>query len=59
MNKQAVLGEKMKSPEHRLKLERWQGLPHINKAKQYETLLSFKFSLFIQFVCSVTKTQRV
>ena len=25
----------------------WQGLPHINKIKQYETLLSFKLSLFI------------
>ena len=25
----------------------WQGLPHINEIKQYETLLSFKLSLFI------------
>ena len=31
------------------KSDRWQGLPHINKAKQYETVLSFKVSLFIQF----------
>ena len=31
-----------------LKLERWQGPPHINKAKQYEGALSFMVSLFIQ-----------
>ena len=37
-------------PEHCLKLERWQGPPHINKVKRYETVLSFKDSLFIQFI---------
>ena len=31
-----------------VKLERWQGPPHINKVKQYEIVLSFKVSLFIQ-----------
>ena len=39
---------KIKSPEHCLKLERWQGPPHINKVKQYE----IKVSLFIQFIQS-------
>ena len=53
---------KTSSPELCLKLERWQGPPHINKAKQYETVLFLKVksqkirvshneeSLFIQFV---------
>ena len=34
MNKQTVLRV--------LKLERWQGPPHVNKAKQYEAVSSFK-----------------
>ena len=38
-----------RSPEKCLKLERWQGLPHINIVKQYEIVSSFKVSLFIQF----------
>ena len=38
---------KIRSPEHCLKLERWQGPPHINKVKQYETVLSFEVSLLI------------
>ena len=33
-------------PDHCLKLERWQGPPLANK--QYETVLFFKVSLFIQ-----------
>ena len=36
------------SPEHCLELGRWQGPPHINKVKQYETVLSLKVSLFIK-----------
>ena len=36
------------STEHFLKLERWQGPPHVNKVKLYETVSSFKVSLFIQ-----------
>ena len=47
-----LFSEEKKVPEHCLKLERWQGPPNINKLKQYETLLSFKFSLLIQFVKS-------
>ena len=45
-----VLEKKFKNkvPGHSLKLEKWQGPPHINKCKQYETVLSFKVSLFIQ-----------
>ena len=39
---------KIRTPKHRLKLERWTGPPHINKVKQNETVLSFKVSLFIQ-----------
>ena len=35
---------------HCLKLERWQGPPHITKVKQYEIVSSFRVSLFIQFV---------
>ena len=31
-----------------LKLERWQGPPNINKVKQYEIVLSFKVSFYIQ-----------
>ena len=34
-----LLSEKIRSPEHCLRLERWQGLPHINKVKQYEIVL--------------------
>ena len=33
---------------HYLKLEMWQGLPNINKVKQYDIMLFFKISLFIQ-----------
>ena len=40
--------QEKRSPEHCLKLERWQGPPHINKVKQYKTLLH----LFIQFIQS-------
>ena len=29
-------------------LERWQGPPDVNTAKQYEIVLSFKVSVFIQ-----------
>ena len=39
--------EENKVPELCLKLERWQGPPHINKVKQYGIVLSFKVSLFI------------
>ena len=37
---------KTRAPEYFLKLERWQGPPHINKVKKYEIVLSFKVSLF-------------
>ena len=39
--------EERGSPEHCLKLERWQGPPHINKVKQCEIVLSFN----IRSVC--------
>ena len=45
------------SPEHCLKLGRWQGPPHINKVKQFEIALSFKVSLLIQFVESKKKVK--
>ena len=45
--KQAVRREKIRSTEHWLKLERWQGPPHINKVKHCITVLSFKVSLLI------------
>ena len=35
-------------PEDCLRVERWQGPPHINKVKQFESLLPSKISLFIQ-----------
>ena len=37
LNKQAQ--RKIRSREHCLKLERWQGPPHASKVKQYETVL--------------------
>ena len=45
-NEHATLRGKIRSPEHCLKLERWQGPPHINKAEQREMLLSFMVSFF-------------
>ena len=42
--------EENKIPQLCRKLERWQGPPHINNVKQYETVFSFKVSLFILFV---------
>ena len=43
------------SPEHCLKLERWQGPPNIKKVKQDEVVLSFKVSytnkVFFYLVC--------
>ena len=36
---------KIRSTEHCLKQEKWQGPPHINKVKNYETVM---VSLFIQ-----------
>ena len=50
LHKQAVLENKVH--ECCLKLESWQGPPHTNKLKQHEIVLSFKFSLFIQFIQS-------
>ena len=46
MNK--LSSEENTVPAHCLKVERWQGPPHINKVKWYEMLLSFRVSLFIQ-----------
>ena len=40
--------ETKRSLENSLKLERWQGLPYMNKVKWYEIVLSFIVSLFIQ-----------
>ena len=52
MNK--LFSEETKVPEHCLKLERWQGLPHLDKVKQYEIVLAFKVILFIRFIQSWT-----
>ena len=41
---------KKTSPEHCCKLERWQGPPLTKKVKRYETVLSIKLSLSIQFI---------
>ena len=41
-----LFSEENKVTEYCLKLERWQGPPQV---KQYEIVLSFKVSLFIQF----------
>ena len=46
------------SPEHCLKLERWQGPPNVNKARQSEIVLSFKVK-FVYSVYSVMKTKGV
>ena len=46
------------SPECCLKLERWQGPPHVKKVKQYEIVLSLKVSLLVQFFHS-QKTKSV
>ena len=35
-----------------MKLERWRGLPHINKVKQYATVLCFKV-LFVYLVMKI------
>ena len=43
-----LFSEENKVLEHCLKLESWQGPPHINKVKQYEIVSSF--SLYIQFI---------
>ena len=45
------------SPEHRFELERRQGPPHINKGKQYETVLPFKVSFYS--VYSAIKTNNL
>ena len=44
----------MSSPDHSLKLERWQGPPCIKKVQQYETLLSFKVNTVIEDLHSET-----
>ena len=47
-----LFSEENKAPEHCLRLERWQGPPHISNVKQYAIVSSFKVTLFIQFsVC--------
>ena len=48
-----LLSEENKVPEHCLKLESWQGPPHINKVQQYENVL------FFNWVYSVMETKRV
>ena len=40
MNNKKFSQRKIRSPEHCVKLERWQGPPHINKVEQYEIVLS-------------------
>ena len=47
-----LFSEENKVPRSCLKLNRWQGLPHINNVKQYETVLSFKSALYIEFIQS-------
>ena len=47
-----LLSEENKVPDHCLKREKWQGPPHVNKVKQYDIVLSFNVSLFIQFIQS-------
>ena len=51
--------EEHKVPEHCLKLERWQGPPHVNKVRQCETVSSSEFSLFTQFIESWEQTEFV
>ena len=43
-----LFSEENKVPEHCLKLERWQGPPHVNKVKRCEIVSSFTITLFIQ-----------
>lgn len=38
-----------------LKLEKWQGPAHVNKVEPYEIVLSFKISLFIQWISNGKK----
>ena len=45
---------KIRSPEHCLKPERWQGPPHVNKFKQQQTL----FGRFVYSAYSVMTTER-
>ena len=42
-----LFSEENKVPGHCLKIERWQGPPHVDKVKQYGTVLCFKVGLFI------------
>ena len=42
------------SPEHCLKLERWQGPPHINKVQQCEVMLFFKISCLFSLSVMIT-----
>ena len=50
---------KTSSPEHCLRLDRWQGPPHVNNVNHHETVLLFKVSsrregsLFIEVIPSV------
>ena len=41
-----LFSEKIRSPEHCLRLERWQGPPNINKVKQYNTVKFLSVVLF-------------
>ena len=43
---------KIRSPDHCLKLEKWQGPPHINTVKQHEneSCCPLRFGFFTQFV---------
>ena len=47
---------KTRPQQYCLKLERWQGPPHINKVKQYEIVLSFRVSLCIYFGLGIEKS---
>ena len=55
-----MLSEENKVPENSLWLDRWQGLPSINKVNSitYETVLSFKVK-FVHSPYSVMKTNWV
>ena len=48
VNKQAVSQGKIRSTEHCLMLQRWQGPPHIKKVKLYEIVFVYSVNLVMK-----------
>ena len=46
-----LFSEENNVPKHSLKVERWQGLPHVNKVKQYKLCCPLRSACLFTHAC--------